>query len=148
MRKRKQEIPGHAEWAGYEADLDARYAHDLFFGKNMQQVQSSFGGVQSIERAGELLFVPRRVFQYYVLAFAEFVLSEQAVGDADSASPFLRLLISREQRDAGSVSEVYPELAAAVDYVAAHQERYLADPNIYGSFPDLAAELKALLARS
>jgi hypothetical protein len=41
-------------------------------------VQQYFGGTQSIERADELLFMPRQAFQYYVFAFADFVLSDRA----------------------------------------------------------------------
>lgn len=48
--------------------------------------------------------MPRRAFQYYVSAFADFVVSGAAIGDADSASPFLNLLVNREERDPGSVA--------------------------------------------
>lgn len=88
--------------------------------------------------------MPRRAFQYYVFAFADFVLSDRASGDADSASPFLRLLVSREQRDCGSVAAIYPRLASAVEFVACHQGRYDADASIYGSFQELADQLKTL----
>lgn len=138
------EIPGHAEWAGDETDLDVRYARQIFFGKSIAEVQCLFGGARSIERASELLFMPRCAFQYYVFAFAHFVLSDQASGDPDSASPFLRLLVSREQRDAGSVSEIHERLASCVEYVASNQSRYDADISIYGDFRELAARLKSL----
>jgi hypothetical protein len=146
--RRQRKIPGRDAWSGYEDDLDAKYAHKLLFGKSTADVQALFGGVRSIERASELLFVPRPVFQYYVFAFAEFVISDRAVGDSDSASPFLRLLVNREERDPGSVAEVYSDLQPLVEFVASHQERYDADPNIYGSFPDLAAQLKRLCEAS
>ena len=96
MKSAKRRIPGSADWLGYESDLDVRHAHEILFGKSTGEVQKYFGGVQSIARADELLFMPRRAFQYYVFAFAEFVLSPDGVGDPDSASPFLRLLVSRE----------------------------------------------------
>jgi hypothetical protein len=144
MTTKRVKIPGHAEWEGYETDLDATYAHELLFGKSIAEVQELFGDVRSIERADELLFMPQRAFQYYVFAFAEFVLSEQARGDPDSASPFLRLLISREERDPGSVADIYPHLLPAVEYAASHQQQYGADPNIYGDFEELAAQLKTL----
>jgi len=140
----KDQVPGNAEWAGYEADLDVRYAYSLFFGKSKAQVQCFFGGSRSIERADELLFMPRRAFQYYVFAFADYALSDQASGDPDSASPFLRLLVSREQRDPGSVAVIYPYLASTVEFVASHQDRYDANPSIYGSFHELASQLKSL----
>ena len=144
MTKRQRKIPGSDDWSGYKDDLDVKYAHRLFFGKSTAEVQQYFGGTSSIERADELLFTPRRAFQYYVFAFAEFVVSDAGVGDSDSASSFLHLLINREKRDPGSVSDIYLELQPVVESVASHQDRFEADPNIYGSFPDLAARLKGL----
>ena len=44
----------------------------------------------------------------------------------------------------GGVAEIYSELLPAVRYVTSHQEAYDADPNIYGDFADLAAELDGL----
>jgi hypothetical protein len=137
-------IPGPAEWAGYEDDLDVRYAHKLFFGKRASEVLACFGDGRSIERSSELLFMPRRAFQYYVFAFAEYLMSARAAGDSDSASPFLLLLISREKRDPGSVSQVYPALRPTIDFVASNQKYFDADPNIYGSFPELRLEIAAL----
>jgi hypothetical protein len=144
MTKRQKKIPGPDAWAGYQDDLDVKYAHKLFFGKSTAEVQEYFGGVRSIERADELLFMPRLAFQYYVFAFGEFVVSNAGVGDPDSASPFLELLVNREKRDPGSVSEIYLDLRPLVEFVASHQDRYEADQNIYGSFPELAARLKDL----
>jgi hypothetical protein len=148
MGERKRKIPGRAEWIGYEHDLDVKYAYKLLFGKTSAEIQKYFGGVRSIERADELLFMPRLVFQYYVFAFADFVTSQSAVGDPDSASPFLRLLVSREQRDVGSVSEIYQELLPTIQHVASKQESYGADPSIYGSFDELASQLEKLCARA
>ncbi|MEK8035082.1 hypothetical protein AACH06_30055 [Ideonella sp. DXS29W] len=116
----------------------------MLFGKSIAEVQAHFGNGRSIERAGELLFMPRRAFQYYVQAFAEFVMSSAAEGDSDSASPFLNLLVARERRDPGSVAQVYAALRPTVEHVAANQEYYDADPNIYGSFSDKAKELAVL----
>jgi hypothetical protein len=95
MRKRKRKIPGPIEWSGYKDDLDVRHAHKLFFWQANLSGPAIFWRTRSIERAAELLFMPRQAFQYYVLAFADFVLSDSAIGDPDSASPFLRLLVSR-----------------------------------------------------
>ena len=39
--------------------------------RSLDEVQSHFGGGHSIQRADELLFMPRRAFQYYVLAFTQ-----------------------------------------------------------------------------
>ena len=144
-RARRRRIPGHAEWRGYENDLDVKWAHDLLFGKSIDEVQGLFGENRSIERADELLFMPRIPFQYYVLAFAKFVTSEAARGDSDSASSFLNLLIGREERDPGSVAQIAEELADAVEFVASRQQWFDAKPEIYGSFKAKEQRLRQLI---
>lgn len=138
---RPTKVPAALDWAGYEKDLDAEYAYRLFFGRDCQDVLREFGGGASIERAEDLHFMPRRAFQYYVLAFAQFVTSDAAQSDPDSASPFLRLLIAREESDPGSVAQIYAELRPSIEFVASHQERYGADLDIYGDFKELARKI-------
>jgi hypothetical protein len=137
-----QHIPDESAWYGYEKDLDVKYLHDRFFGKSITEVQRYFGGGSSIERASELLFAPRPVFQYYIHAFVAFLLSPHAEGDPDSASPFLGLLESREERDPGSVRDIYPSLAACVDFIAANQSLFDANIDIYGDFQERARSIR------
>jgi hypothetical protein len=140
------QIPGQKEWAGYESDLDVRSAYDLMFGKTNDEIQDLFGESDSIDRSDELLFMPRKAFQYYVFAFAQYVISEKAKGDPDSASSFLNLLICREERDSGSVAHIYPRLVPTVKFIADHQEYFDADLDIYGSFREKALQINALCA--
>jgi hypothetical protein len=135
-------IPGKSEWEGFEADLDVRNAYKLLFGKSVSEATQYFGDVKSIQRADELLFMPRKAFQYYIFAFAEYLKLEKAAGDSDSASPFLRLLINREKRDQGSVAQIYMKLAPVVDFVSAHQDYFEADKDIYGDFRELAIRIR------
>ena len=141
---RQPSIPDKNAWSGYEDDLDGKYFHDLVYGKSIEEVQQHFGGGSSIERSDELLFSPRLVFQYYVLAFGQFVMSEKEKGDSDSACPFLKLLISKEKKDKGSVSNIYNLLSETVDFIANNQEYFDADVNIYGDFEELANEIRVL----
>lgn len=140
----QSKIPGAADWFGYRDDPEVRYAHDLYFGKSIEQVQSLFRDGRSIERASELLYMPRAAFRYYVCAFAIYLMSDEAAGDADAAGAFLSLLRNRETRDVGSVTQIYDELLSIVQYVAANQAAYDADPAIYGSFQDKAREVALL----
>ncbi|UPU35896.1 hypothetical protein M1B72_21040 [Geomonas paludis] len=128
-------IPGPKEWEGYKEDLDVQYAHKLFFGKSVPEVIKHFTvSGRCIERADELLFMPRKAFQYYVFAFAEYLRSEESTGEPDAASPFINLLLKREKKDPGSVMEIYDDLFPAIDLVASNQERFQANPEIYGNF--------------
>lgn len=144
MATRSLKIPGDAEWAGYEDDFDVKYAHGLFFGKSIEEVQPCFKGSRSIERADELLYMPRQAFQYYVFAFAQYVRSAAAAEDSDAASCFLHLLLAREKRDPGSVVEIHSQLSPVVEFVASNQGHFDAPPHIYGSFHNQAAEVMAL----
>jgi len=120
------------------------HLHEIFFGKSVEQVQEYFGEGHSIERMDELLFAPRAVFQYNVGAFAAFVMSDRAAGDADSASPFLSLLKAREQRDPGSVKAIYESLAPYIQFIAENQTYFNADLAIYGDFNVRACEIERL----
>ena len=135
-------VPGKAEWEGYEQDLDARDAHKLFFGKRTNEVLEHFAGGRSIERASDLSFMPRKAFQFYVMAFVEYLITPTTAGDCDAASSFLRLLLHREELDPGSVFEIYPKLTAAVDFVSENQKFFDAPEDIYGRFPDIASEIR------
>lgn len=129
-------IPDTSDWRGYESDLDVRYLYGLFFGKSIEEVQSYFGKGRSIERTSELLFAPRPVFQYYVRALARYLMSQAAVGDSDTASPFLSLVEEREKRDPGSVRNIIHALDEALVFVANNQAYFNAPVDIYGNFSE------------
>lgn len=144
MRHSEKQIPGKAEWAGYENDRDAQHAHGKFYGKSIEQAQRLFYETDVLSRAEDLHFMPRAAFQYYIFVFALFLLSDQSLGDPDAASSFLRLLIVRESEERGCVADVYAELKPSIDLVSSHQARFDADLDIYGSFEELAARLRYL----
>jgi len=138
-------VPDQTDWAGYEADLEGRWAYRLLFGKSIDEVRYEFRDTAAIERSVELIGAPRPVFQYYVFAFVSLFESPvESAGESDCASAFLRLLCNRERDDPGCVAEIYPELRSTVEHVATNQAFYDADLDIYGDFRDLAAELAEL----
>lgn len=136
-------IPGASDWRGYESDFDVRHLHGLFFGKSIEEVQGHFGGGRSIERMDELLFAPRAVFQYYVRAFACFLMSKAAVGDCDSAGSFLSLIEEREKRDSGSVQNIIHVLDETLVFVANNQAYFNASVDIYGDFSERVQRIYA-----
>lgn len=137
-------IPDKSAWAGYTKDLEVKHLYRIFYGKSLEEVQACFGNGRSIERMDELLFSPRQVFQFYVQAFALFLRSEQAIDDADSASPFLSLLEAREKRDPGSVKSIFHLLEDTLDFVTSNQARFDASVEIYGDFKERAQRIRKL----
>jgi hypothetical protein len=143
---KSMKIPDAKDWAGYQEDLDVKYAHKLLFGKSIPEVIYHFAR-SPIERADELLFMPRKAFQYYVFAFAEYLRSEESIGESDAASPFLNLLLNREEKDPGSVMEIYDDLFPVIDFVASNQERFDADPEIYGNYREKCDTLAEMFTK-
>jgi hypothetical protein len=139
-------IPGADEWA-VNNDVDARNVHAAWFGKSLEDVQKFFARGQSAQRGDELLFMPRRAFQFYIFAFAQYVMSEAAVGDANGASSFLKVLVSRESGDPGSVAQIYEQLQTTLEFVAESQSRFGAEHATHGDFRSKAAELAKLCGK-
>jgi hypothetical protein len=50
---------------------------------------------------------------------------------------------NREERDPGSVMEIYDKLADTVDFVVSHQDYFDAPRDIYGSFQELGDKIRA-----
>ena len=145
--EKAMKIPGAEEWAGYNDDFNARAAHAFWFGKSLDDVLPFFVGSQSIQRGQELLHMPLAAFQFYVLAFAQYLMSDAAIGDADAASSFLGFLTAREKRDPGSVARIYDRLQPTIEFVAESQTRFSAGHDVYGDFREKAAALAALCGK-
>lgn len=140
----KLKIPCKADWNSYEDDLDVQYLHNLFLGKDIDEVQQYFEAGRSIERADELLFSPRPIFQYYIFAFSQFLLSDKGKEDSDAASAFLNLLVAREEKDPSSVMAIYSDLSQTIEFIETYQIHSDADIAIYGLFSERTKQLKKL----
>lgn len=140
----RRKIPGKSEWAGYETDPEVRYARKLLFGKSTSEVVEYFADGRCIMRADELLHMPRKAFQYYIFGFMEYICSSEAEGDSDGASVFLSLLFNREEKDPGSVQEIYAGPREGIEFVSSRQEYFDAPPDIYGSFVELGQKVHRL----
>ncbi|HEU5133946.1 MAG TPA: hypothetical protein VFU13_02265 [Steroidobacteraceae bacterium] len=137
-------IPGDEAWAGSEDSIDARKARSFWFGRSIDDLQKDFTAGRGIYRGHELLHMPRPAFQFYVFAFAQYLMSDAAIGDPDGASCFLHYLAAREKRDPGSVAQIFERLEPTIDFVAASQARFDASRDSYGDFAEKAAQLKKL----
>jgi hypothetical protein len=83
----KMGIPTEADWGDYQADLDQKYAHDLFEGHTNQEMQP-----HSIERTDELRWMPVTPFSYYMLVFRDFVMAGNFDGwHAENSRKYPRL---------------------------------------------------------
>ncbi|MHA6882517.1 hypothetical protein [Ralstonia pseudosolanacearum] len=142
-----REVPSEKDWGDYSCDLDQRSAHDVFFGKTSCEVFPAFE-LNVIERASELQFIGSIPFQYYMLAFRDYVISDGVLNTSmasDAASCFLRLVLFKIKEDRFSILPIIDELIPALDYVAKNQERFDADVDVYGDFSEKFNEIKGLI---
>ncbi|MFZ6681757.1 hypothetical protein [Undibacterium sp. Tian12W] len=147
--KKILQIPTEEDWGEYKNDLDQKYAHKMFFGKNLAEARLLFEGAV-IERTGELRFMPVIPFQYYIGAYCQYVTSPAVLNNrnaSDAASCFLRLVESKLRVDPDSISPLMKELMPAIEYLAKNQVLFDADVDIYGDFNEIFSEIERLEQR-
>ncbi len=138
-------VPTEAEWGEYQADLDQKYAHDLFAGRTNQEMLPHFRR-NVIERTDELRWMPEVPFQYYVLGFRDFVMAGEfdALEASDAANCFLGLALEKLEKQPRFIVPVMSQLLPAIRYVAANQATYYASESICGSFPEKLKRIESL----
>jgi len=140
-------VPSASDWGRIpDDDLDLSSAHELYFGKSCQELHRNFSRMP-IDMIDGLRWMPLRPFSYYLRCLAAFVMSDAvpASGAADLASAFLRLIEEKAKTLPAGIRANRTTVREAVAYVAAHQSRFDAKPEIYGDFSARAAAIDALL---
>ena len=134
--------PTESDWGDWASDLDAAYAHKMFFGKSQDEFARIYAE-NPIERAGELQFVSDPVFVYYAAAATKYLLSDKSRGDPDAASAFLSLLEARMKDRPNSARSLTSRLRPELDAIASRQSFYEAPDDIYGEFRNRVSALFA-----
>jgi hypothetical protein len=138
-------VPTEADWGNYEADLDQKYAHDLFVGRTNQEMLPHFQR-NVIERTDELRWMPETPFRYYMIGFRDFLMAEEfdSGWTSDAASCFLDFTLQKLKKQPTHILPVMPELLPALRHVAQNQGLFDADQSIYGDFQEKLAQIEAL----
>ena len=138
-------VPTEAEWGDYHADLDQKYAHDLFAGRTNEEMLPHFHR-NVIERTDELRWMPEVPFRYYMLGFRDFVMAGKfdLLDAADAASCFLDLALEKLEKQRGHILPIMPELLPTLRYVAQNQATFGATEGIYGNFQQKLARIDTL----
>jgi hypothetical protein len=140
-------IPNEADWTGWKADVESRFAYRTYFGRSNSEMRLRYDA-SPIEVFEELHFMPVKAFHYYVLGFRDSVLARANPDDIDNATAadcFLGLIAVRAREQRSDVTPIWHELRAAVAFVAEHQADYDADEGIFGSFAKKRAQIEALI---
>jgi len=141
-------VPSEADWGNYQNDLDQNHAHQMFAGKTNAEVQHYFLE-NPLALTDELRWMPRIPFQYYMIGFRDFIKAGvfEPTWASDAASCFLGLVLEKLQNHPLNILPIMPELLPTIEYVASNQEKFDANESIYGSFPEILKQIKALFDR-
>lgn len=157
-------VPDSEAWKGYEDDLDLIDMYQLFNEKCISDIYYYFKDGASVSRSDELLHSNRQVFQYYIYAFMLYLLSVLGQNDDEAKEVFLFLLLSREKKDQGSVSQIFNKkvnihyiddefinhefhlsLHDVIEMIKKQYEEQIIDNWLYDDFPDTFEQIKVLL---
>jgi hypothetical protein len=141
-------VPNKADWGEIDPrDLDGQWAFDQFLGKSFDDAEALFA-TNALYYSEALPSMPPIPFNFYAPAFAKYILSGKARGDADGASSFLRTLAWILENQPELVdSEVLETLLRAAEHVATNQPFFDASVSIYKRFPDQLNRIRRLSRR-
>ena len=145
------DIPSEQDWEGVNNsyDLDAAYAFKMFFGKSIAETRADFAR-NPIERTDEIRSMPKIPFQYYIIAFRDFVRDVDKLDDwkSDAASCFISLVEEMFENKPDFIVPVYHELEPTLKFISQNQGLYDADEDIYGSFQSTMKRIMALSGKA
>jgi hypothetical protein len=135
-----QTIPTLEDWHSEPWDLDIPYAFKHFNGKTIEESVALFED-NALCYQEDLMFMPSRVFGYYLRAYLAYLLSQASANDSDGASCFIGLIEHKLQCKPVDIQPLWSEIRPVLERLATNQPFYDANPEIYGSFQQRAGAL-------
>jgi hypothetical protein len=132
---KRQQVPTEQDWGNYQSDLDQNDAYKAFHNKTNQEMQSYFRKT-TLGATGDLRWMPKIPFQYYMIGFRDFITAEifEPGYASDATSCFLNLIIDKLENHPDFIVAIMPDLMPTIEFVASHQARFKANIDIYGNF--------------
>jgi hypothetical protein len=133
------------DWHSEPWDLDLEYAFTHFNGKTIEESVPLFME-NALYYQEDLMWMPHRVFDYYVHAYLAYLLSSASANDSDGASCFIGLIEFKLQWRPADIQPPWIEIRAVLEHLAANQSFFDANVEIYGSFQQRADAIYAAFA--
>jgi hypothetical protein len=140
-----QTVPTLEDWHSEPWDLDIPYAFKHFNGKTIEESVPLFEE-NALCYQEDLMFMPSRVFGYYLRAYMAYLLSSASANDSDGASCFIGLIEHKLPWKPADIRPLWPEIRSVLERLAANQQFFEADSEIYGSFQQRAEALFSAFA--
>lgn len=128
-----QTVPTLEDWHSEPWDLDIPYAFKHFYGKTVEESVPLFEE-NALCYQEDLMFMPSRVFGYYLRAYLAYLLSSASANDSDGASCFIGLIRHKLQSHPADIRPLWPEIRPVLEHLAAHPQFFDSNPKIYGRF--------------
>jgi hypothetical protein len=158
-------IPNETDWEDYWSDLDTNYAHSRFAGKTIWEVLHYFDE-SPLVASEDISYMPAIPFRFYIQAYTRYLMSAELYKEdpslmsdeeyrncfidsqlSDGASSFLGLMVNKLNESPHLILPSMKELMPVAEYVATNQVFFGATVDIYGSFPELLAQIRAAYER-
>ena len=131
--------PSENDWRSEVWCLDAQAAYRDFSGKSLQEAESLFKE-NAIRYQERLMFMPSICFLFYIVAYLDYLDSEDSAGDSDAANCFLGLVECR-LAELAQVETLCLRVCQTLTAIGDRQAWYDADEALYGSFAEKASIL-------
>ncbi|AMV37103.1 hypothetical protein [Planctomyces sp. SH-PL62] len=126
-------IPTEADWRSEAWDLDTEWAYKNFQGKSYDEAVRLFEE-NALRYQEDVMFMPSRVFGFYLKAYMGYLTSDASRGDSDAASCFLSLMDYKSEHEPDEIRPLWPEIEPVLRRLVEHQDDYDADWLIYEDF--------------
>ncbi len=87
-------------------------------------------------------WMPEIPFKFYLKAYVNYLRSTSSQSDVDTAKAFLILVARLIRSNPGLLAALWEQIEATLDYIAANQSWFDADPECDGNFTDIVQNLK------
>lgn len=133
--------PPSADWTIDPSNPRQQRAHQRFFGKTLAEVDAFFA-LNPILYHEDFWWMPAAPFRYYLQSYIRYLRSTHSQSDIDTARAFLILVGRLIRSDPERLQSVWDTVEPTLDYIAANQEWFDADPARDGSLHAIVNNLK------
>ena len=136
-------IPTINDWQEGDA-IDAGRAFQAFFGKSKSEAVEMFREAR-LNRQVDLMWMPFVCYQYYVVAYIEYLRSQYARDDPNSAIAFF-ILVEFRLHDKEKLNEpLRMKIVDSILFLRNYPNWFHSEPDIYGTISEHADHVLAKL---
>ena len=140
--------PTKLDWEDYSSDLDKAYAYEKFNDLSGVEAQKMFLR-DLMPRVADLESMPIKPFQYYFIAYQDFLLNKVygRFDKPDVANCYLSVIENKLKNSPEFIFPIMERLIDSINFVAENQAFFEAEEKYYGNFKDRVSEIRAQVTK-